>query len=548
MNPAILPLCIVMYRIVIGAFGLNGTTYIGTYQNNLNIDPLFYSPTTETGADFDGVHADWSLSCSSPCINAGYLAGNYPATDKAGNPRVNDDRIDLGPFEFQLVDGLLFSVSTDTLIMLPTADSIQTFQISSNVSWTASDDQNWLTLDKVSGPCNATVKASAEENPFAEARKAIITISGTGAADLLITVIQEAPMLDVSADTLLIASQNYSSGTFNITSNTNWTLTSDQSWLTSNKLAGAGNSGITLTAERNPDDTVRTATITVSATGLPDQVIVVNQAGSNSVLTVSTHSISLAAAANSVKKFNIISNTEWTVISDKSWLTVTPSDSTGNAEITVTADANPEVTGRTAVVTVSGTGVQDQVINVTQTADEPYLSVSANTLTIAAPANSTQTFDILSNISWNVTTDQPWLITNTTFGADSATITLTAEANPIGTERTATVFVAGNNVETQLLSVTQDALVSGINGTTASDKIIAYPNPTSGQLTISLDESMKDEYVIEVLNDLGEVILLTKQPKNAKTVQIDLSGYSSGLFLIRISSETENYRMWVSRK
>ena len=204
--------------------------------------------------------------------------------------------------------------------------------------------------------------------------------------------------------------------------------------------------------------------------------------------------------------------------SDKSWLTVTPSDSTGNAEITITADANPEVTGRTAVVTVSGTGVQDQVINVTQTADEPYLSVSANTLTIAAPANSTQTFDILSNISWNVTTDQPWLIANTTFGADTATITLTAEANPIGTERTATVFVAGNNVETQLLSVTQDALVSGINGTTASDKIIAYPNPTSGQLTISLDESMKNEYVIEVLNDLGEVILLTKQPKNAKTV------------------------------
>jgi len=99
-----------------------------------------------------------------------------------------------------------------------------------------------------------------------------------------------------------------------------------------------------------------------------------------------------------------------------------------------------------------------------------------------------------------------------------------------------------------LISVTQEALVTGINGISASDKIIAYPNPTAGQLTISLDESMQDEYVIEVLNYLGEIVLMTKKPKDAKTAQIDLSGHSSGLYLIRISSETENYRTWVSKK
>jgi parallel beta-helix repeat protein len=530
------------------AFGLNGNSYIGTYQNNLDIDPLFYSPSVGSGIDYDGTTADWSLGCSSSCINAGYPDGVYASVDKAGNPRVNDGRIDLGPYEFQIVAGLVFSVSTDTLIMSPIENSLQAFQINSNVSWTASDNQSWLTLDKVSGPCNAIVTASAEENPVAETRMAIITVSGTGAADQLITVIQEAPAIEVSADTLTIDAPNLSSATFNITSNINWTLTSDQVWLTASKLNGTGNSGITLTAERNPDITVRTAKVTISGTATNDQVIVVNQSGSTSVLTVSTHSLSLAAAANSIKKFNIMSNIRWNASSDKTWLTVNPSDSTGNAEITVSADANPEVTSRTAVVTVSGTDVPDQVINVTQTADEPYLSVSTNTLTIAASANSTQKFDIMSNISWNVTTDQPWLITSTTLGADSATITLTAEANPAGTERTATVFVAGNNVESQLLTITQEALVTGINGISASDKIIAYPNPTAGQLTISLNESMQDEYVIEVLNYLGDVVLMTKQPKNAKTAQIDLSGYSSGLYLIRISSETENYRTWVSRK
>ncbi len=530
------------------AFGLGGNSYTGMYENNLDVDPLFSAPTPSTGPAIFLTEPDWSLTCSSPCINAGYPSGIYPATDIAGNPRVNDERIDIGPYEFQIVAGLLFSVSTDTIILSPSAGSFQTFQISSNVSWTASGDQSWLTLDKANGPCNATVKATAEQNPSAEARKAMITISGTGAADILVTVIQEAPLLSVSADTLTIAAPNYSSATFDITSNSNWTLSIDQSWLTASKLYGSGNSGITLTAERNPENTIRTATVTISVTGVADQVIVVNQTGSNSVLTVSTHTLTLAAAENSIKKFNIISNIRWIASSDKTWLTVTPSDSTGNAEITVTAEANPEVSSRNAVVTVTGVGMPDQLIDVTQTADEPYLSVSTNTLTIIASANSTQTFDILSNISWNVTTDQPWLIANTTLGADSATITLTAEANTSGTERTATVFVAGNNVETQLISVTQDVLYLDIKETPASEKIIAYPNPTDGKLTISLDETMQDEYVIEVLNDLGDVILVTKQPKNARTAQIDLSGYSSGLYLIRISSETENYRTWVSRK
>ncbi len=183
--------------------------------------------------------------------------------------------------------------------------------------------------------------------------------------------------------------------------------------------------------------------MTVSGTGVTDQVLVVNQDGSNSVLTVSTHSLTLAAAGNSIKTFSVLTNTRWTAGSDKTWLTVNPSDSTGNAEITVTADANAGSINRTAIVTVSGIDTPDQIINVTQTAEEPHLSVSAVTLTIAAPANSTQPFDIMSGTepSWTITTDQTWLVPNTSLGADSATITLTAEANPGGTERTATVFV-----------------------------------------------------------------------------------------------------------
>lgn len=530
------------------AFALNGNAYIGLYQNNLDIDPLFYSPANIAGpVDFETL-PDWSLSCGSSCINSGYPDAIYPAVDIAGNPRVNDNRIDIGAYEYQIVNELIFSVSVDTLVMSPNDGSTKNFEITSNVNWTAYKDQNWLSLSDTSGPCNAKITAIAEENPGVQERRAIITLSGTDAQDILITVIQEGRFLSVSEDTLIIAAANNSSSVFNVTSNINWILTSNQSWLTASKVNGSGNSQITLTAARNTDDEVRTATVTLSGTGVNDQVIVVKQSGANSVLTVSTQSITLAAAANSLKKFAIISNVRWNASSDKTWLTVSPSDSTGNAEVTVSADANPEVAIRTAIITISGIDMPHQFIEVIQTADEPYLSVSTNELTIASPANSVQTFDIASNILWNVTTDQPWLVPNTLLGADSATIILTAEANTTGTDRTATVIVSGNNVESQLLIVTQEAIISGIDKTDAADKIIAYPNPTAGQLTISLDESMQKDYKIEVLNELGDIVLIIKQPKNVRTMQLDLSGFSSGQYLVRVSSGKDHYTLWITKK
>ncbi|MDP1746417.1 MAG: right-handed parallel beta-helix repeat-containing protein [Bacteroidota bacterium] len=91
------------------AFGLNGNFYTGIYQNNLDVDPLFVSPSGGSGIGFNGVIADWSLQSNSPCINTGDPSGIYPATDKAGNARVTVCRIDMGAYEYQ--NGIPFTAS-----------------------------------------------------------------------------------------------------------------------------------------------------------------------------------------------------------------------------------------------------------------------------------------------------------------------------------------------------------------------------------------------------------------------------------------------------
>lgn len=78
-----------------------GNTFSGTYTNNLDVDPLFSSPTQDAGSS--GRSDDWSLLASSPLINA----GNSSITD-ASQLDFNGESVpynsfitDMGAYEFQ---------------------------------------------------------------------------------------------------------------------------------------------------------------------------------------------------------------------------------------------------------------------------------------------------------------------------------------------------------------------------------------------------------------------------------------------------------------
>jgi hypothetical protein len=70
--------------------------------------------------------------------------------------------------------------------------------------------------------------------------------------------------LAVSTNSLIIEAAANSQKTFDITSNTNWLITSDQTWLSISSDKGSNNATITLTALENPTTAVRTATVKVS--------------------------------------------------------------------------------------------------------------------------------------------------------------------------------------------------------------------------------------------------------------------------------------------
>lgn len=159
----------------------------------------------------------------------------------------------------------------------------------------------------------------------------------------------------------------------------------------------------------------------------------------------------------------------------------------------------------------------------------PSLSVSTNSLTIAAAANSTKTFGIISNTNWQVESDQTWLTTSSNSGSNNATITLTAAENPSTSTRTANVTVSGTGVTTQTIVVTQDAKSNGIDGTN-SNSVKMYPNPVRSILYLQLSD---DNNRLTIFNMLGAKVFDSIVPS---TYTLDMNSYKSGIYIVRVEN------------
>ena len=78
-----------------------------------------------------------------------------------------------------------------------------------------------------------------------------------------------------------------------------------------------------------------------------------------------------------------------------------------------------------------------------------------------------------------------------------------------------------------------------------TNNIKVYPNPTSGSLNISLSESMECDYNIELYS---LQCMLQTYSKLKKTTQIDLSGYPSGIYFLKVSTKNKLYHIKIIKK
>lgn len=160
-----------------------------------------------------------------------------------------------------------------------TAASSQNVSVTSNIAWSVTDDQSWISVSPASGSNNGTVAVSVTANGGA-ARSGNVTISGSGITRV-VTISQSGTTASLSVSPTSIS---YGSGAGSqnvaVTSNTSWSVSDNQSWISASPTSGTNNGTVAVSVTANTG-AARNGTVTFTA-GTLTQTVNISQSGATS--------------------------------------------------------------------------------------------------------------------------------------------------------------------------------------------------------------------------------------------------------------------------
>jgi hypothetical protein len=334
--------------------------------------------------------------------------------------------------------------------------------------------------------------------------------------------IKEMKNISVSTDNIRIANAESSKANLIINSNTNWTISSDKSWLNLTPEYGFGNDTIKLTANRNMSSEERIANMTVTSVDAAVINITVIQDAGNYLLEIDEDTSYLSFMDGSTDTLKVNSNILWTSKSDASWLNVSSDQYSGNGSVIIKASANNSRNVRLATITFSGEEIAPRYVTVIQ--GTPY---------ILKPQIYKKWNDVLicDNSTGDLTSFQWYLNDNMIEGETGQYL-----YKPDGFNGRYYVEVSGNNG------------LKGISNTIAFDMIPnseilkIYPNPVflNKTITVNIDINSEElkEYRLIVMDINGLVIQDFEDLKDSMVIGIK----NKGTYIIALKNKTNKLK------
>ena len=163
---------------------------------------------------------------------------------------------------------ITITASPEGLELDNTAQTVD-LTITANAGWNITSAESWCTVFPSGGVKDTptTIKVSVTELKTIDARTATLTVrSGNTTKEIFVTQ-NPAATVELSTTKMTFGGQGQN-GSFNVKSNTNWTASSDASWITLSPSSGAvGEVTVNVAVAENMTDSDRDATITVSYSG-----------------------------------------------------------------------------------------------------------------------------------------------------------------------------------------------------------------------------------------------------------------------------------------
>ncbi|MCG2610224.1 T9SS type A sorting domain-containing protein [Flavobacterium sp. SM15] len=156
---------------------------------------------------------------------------------------------------------------------------------------------------------------------------------------------------------------------------------------------------------------------------------------------------------------------------------------------------------------------------------------------------NTYTFNLVNNVNWTATSNQPWLslsqvnlagkntLDTSLSGSGDAKITLTAGPNTTGNDRSATVTLSGTGVTTKTILVTQSGTLSTPSNEFNANALVLYPNPA--HFSIAFSEPVKE---LEITDVSGKTIKVFKGFNSDYTIN-DLA---KGIYFVKGTTQNDS--------
>lgn len=310
--------------------------------------------------------------------------------------------------------------------------------------------------------------------------------------DTQMTPEKEAASIRMVCDALpsyTVSASNPGTVTFNVSSNTPWTITrsSGADWCTvtpSSSSAGALISDVVVSFAANPEKTDRSATLTLKGekVGVPVTIQITQKRQGRLFVTPVAQDY---AATGGPLTFTIQTNVPWEVRSSEGWLSFNRESGEPDPEgrtltIIATADQS-DVLERTAVVTVTA-GDEEESFEVTQKAKFEVTELSEE----FSGSGGTQVLKVRTDLPWEVSSDKGWISFDKESGAGDGSTTeikVTAAAND-GVVRRADISVTAGGM-TKTFEVTQKGATFEIV-TPASTEL----DRLGGEMTLEVNSSL----------------------------------------------------------
>lgn len=303
------------------------------------------------------------------------------------------------------------------------------------------------------------------------------------------------------------------SRSFNIKSNTSWTVSSDQTWCSVSPTSGKNSGSVTVKVEENTQTSARTATVTVkSEIGILTVKVTQNEA--NAAISLDTSTMEFTSSSGE-QTFKITANTSWTVSSDQTWCSVSPTSGKNSGSVTVKVSENTQTSARTATITVK-TDAGTRTVSVTQSGASEQVSLSVSDMEFAAGSGS-KMLRITANTTWAVSSDKNWCSVSPTSGSNDGSVTVSVDENTSTSSRTATITVESAAI-TRRLAVTQSG-ATPVTPPASQDSTF-----TVGGVTFKMIYVEGDTFTMGATSEQGNDVDSDVKPIHSVT----LSSYSIG--------------------